>query len=78
MQGYGEVIWIDHDDNLLSVYAHLSEIRVSLGQAVEKHHVIALSGQSGNVSGPHLHLEIWRWGWEVDPVTFMGGPPPAR
>ena len=36
--------------------------------------VIGLTGQSGNARGPHLHLEIWRWGREVDPVAMLGRP----
>ena len=75
MRGYGNVIWIDHGENLITVYGHLSEIRVEVLQEVSKETVIALSGQSGNVTGPHLHLEVWRWGREVDPVNFLGRPP---
>ena len=74
MQGYGLVVWVDHNDNLLSVYAHLSEIQVETGQSVRQDEVIGLSGQTGNSTGAHLHLEVWRWGWEVDPVPFLGTP----
>ncbi|MGI9627339.1 MAG: M23 family metallopeptidase [Longimicrobiales bacterium] len=75
MSGFGSVIWVDHSDNLLSVYAHLSEIRVKQGDQVDKHQIMGLTGMSGNAQGPHLHLEVWRWGREVDPVAFLGGPP---
>ena len=75
MSGYGRVIWIDHADDALSVYAHLSEISVKAGQEVRKATVIGRSGQSGDASGPHLHLEIWRWGREVDPVRILGRSP---
>lgn len=74
MDGYGNVIWIDHGPDLLSVYAHLSAIDVEPLQEVSKSTVIGKTGSSGNVSGPHLHLEVWRWGREVDPVQFMGRP----
>ncbi len=74
MDGYGNVIWIDHGPDLLSVYAHLSEIDVEPLQDVSKSTVIGKTGSSGNVTGPHLHLEVWRWGREVDPVQFMGRP----
>lgn len=75
MSGYGQVVWIDHSDDLLSVYAHLSEVAVTEGQEVSKATVIGRTGQSGTATGPHLHLEVWRWGREVDPVQLLGGPP---
>lgn len=75
MSGYGLVVWIDHGPEMLSVYAHLSEMSVERGQEVTQSTVIGLTGQSGHVTGPHLHLEVWRWGREVDPVQLLGGPP---
>ena len=77
MSGFGSVIWVDHGENLLSLYAHLSEIRVEAGAPVGQAEVIGLTGASGNAQGAHLHLEVWRWGREVDPVQFLGGPPPG-
>lgn len=76
MRGYGSVVWVDHGESLLSLYAHLSEVRVEAGETVEQTDVIGLTGMSGNAQAPHLHLEIWRWGREVDPVPFLGGRPP--
>lgn len=75
MGGYGNVVWVDHGGEVLTVYAHLSEIRVREGDRLESRQVIGLSGASGNAVGPHLHFEIWRWGREVDPVQLLGGPP---
>lgn len=75
MSGYGNVIWIDHGEHLISLYAHLSEIGVEVRQEVSKQTVIGLTGQSGHVTAPHLHLEVWRWGREVDPAHFLGRPP---
>jgi murein DD-endopeptidase MepM/ murein hydrolase activator NlpD len=75
MSGYGLVVWIDHPRNLMTVYAHLSTIQVEEGQRVDGGEVIALSGHSGNASGPHLHFEVWRRGREIDPVPFLGGFP---
>ena len=57
MSGYGNVVWLDHPGDVISVYAHLSSILVTRGQAVEGRQKIALSGHSGNASGPHLHFE---------------------
>ncbi len=75
MRGYGEVIWLDHPGETLTLYAHLSRIQVRAGEAVRGGQVIGLSGSSGEVSGPHLHFEVWRHGREVDPVPLLGGFP---
>jgi murein DD-endopeptidase MepM/ murein hydrolase activator NlpD len=75
MSGYGQVIWLDHPGEIMTVYAHLSTIRVAEGQEVLGSEVIGLSGQSGNATGPHLHFEVWRHGREVDPVPLLGGFP---
>ena len=75
MSGYGRVVWIDHSGEVMTVYAHLSSIRVVRGEEVGAGQVIALSGRSGNATGPHLHFEVWRRGREVDPVPLLGGFP---
>lgn len=75
--GYGWLVVIDHGRQVLSLYAHLSELRVEVGDQVMGQEVIGLSGQSGNATGPHLHFEVWRRGWPEDPVTLLGGPPPG-
>jgi len=75
MQGYGRVIWVDHGPHVMTVYAHLSEIYVQVGQQLESRQVLGLSGQSGNATAPHLHFEVWRWGRERDPVPLLGGAP---
>jgi murein DD-endopeptidase MepM/ murein hydrolase activator NlpD len=73
--GFGLVVWLDHGGDLLTVYAHLSEIRVRAGESVEHRQVIGLSGATGNATAPHLHFEIWRGGTQRDPVPLLGGPP---
>lgn len=56
---FGKYIEIRHDDGTFSIYAHLSNFSmVEVGQRVNKGEVIALSGNSGNSSGPHLHFEL--------------------
>ena len=55
--------------------AHLSRIEVARGDQVDAGAVIGLSGATGDVTGPHLHFEVWRWGREVDPVPLLGGRP---
>lgn len=75
MTDYGSVVWVDHRDAILTIYAHLSEILVVEGQAVTRDEALGLSGQSGNATGPHLHFEIRGRGHQVDPVALLGGPP---
>lgn len=72
---YGNVVWLDHGGQVLTVYAHLSEIRVRTGESISPRGVIGLTGSSGNASGPHLHFELWRWGRQVDPVPLLGKLP---
>jgi murein DD-endopeptidase MepM/ murein hydrolase activator NlpD len=75
MSGYGNVIWLEHGSGVLTIYAHLSGIAVAEGESVSGGEVIGLSGASGDVTGPHLHFEVWRWGRQVDPVPLLGGRP---
>ena len=64
---YGHFIIIDHDGGYQSVYAHLNEVLVSAGETVNAGERIALSGNSGISTGPHLHFEIRRDGKPIDP-----------
>lgn len=75
MRGFGQVVWLDHGGEVLTVYAHLSEIRVRTGESVGDRQVVGLSGSSGDVTAPHLHFEVWRWGRPVDPAPLLGGRP---
>ncbi|GAA0615379.1 M23 family metallopeptidase [Streptomyces crystallinus] len=71
---YGNAIVIRHADNTYSQYAHLSRIDVRVGQSISTDQRIALSGNTGNSSGPHLHFEIRRtanYGSAVNPVAFL-------
>jgi murein DD-endopeptidase MepM/ murein hydrolase activator NlpD len=75
MAGYGNVIWIDHSRGVMSVYAHLDRIQVQTGARIDQRQVIGLSGATGDVTGPHLHFEVWKGGRPVDPVGFLGNRP---
>ncbi|CAM5667417.1 M23 family metallopeptidase [Streptomyces avidinii] len=71
---YGNAIVIKHANNTYSQYAHLSKIQVKIGQKVKASQRIALSGNTGNSSGPHLHFEIRttpNYGSAVNPVAFL-------
>lgn len=71
---YGNAIVIKHGNGRYSQYAHLSRIQVKVGQVVTTGQRIALSGSTGNSSGPHLHFEIRttaNYGSAIDPVAFL-------
>jgi murein DD-endopeptidase MepM/ murein hydrolase activator NlpD len=73
---YGNAIVIKHGNGTYSQYAHLSRIDVRVGQVVSTGQHIALSGNTGNSSGPHLHFEIRttaNYGSAIDPVKFLRG-----
>ena len=67
----GGSVVLDHGEGLFSMYYHCSEIKVQVGQIVEKGDLIALSGATGRVSGPHLHFGILVRGAQVDPLDFI-------
>ncbi|MDI6767065.1 MAG: M23 family metallopeptidase [Bacteroidota bacterium] len=69
--GFGIVVVINHGYGYQTVYAHLSKILVRNGQRVKRGDVIAKSGRSGLVSGPHLHYEVRRNGVYLNPMDFF-------
>ncbi|MFE9922082.1 M23 family metallopeptidase [Streptomyces sp. NPDC005774] len=73
---YGNAVVINHGNGAYSQYAHLSQVNVQPGQVVKAGQKIALSGNTGNSSGPHLHFEIRtgaNYGSAIDPVKFLRG-----
>jgi murein DD-endopeptidase MepM/ murein hydrolase activator NlpD len=71
---YGNAIVIKHGNGTYSQYAHLSQVKVNVGQTVPTGKVIALSGNTGNSSGPHLHFEIRttpNYGSALNPANFL-------
>ncbi|MET9348139.1 M23 family metallopeptidase [Streptomyces termitum] len=71
---YGNAIVVKHANGRYSQYAHLSKIKVRIGQKVAAGQQIALSGNTGNSSGPHLHFEIRttpNYGSALNPAAFL-------
>lgn len=71
--GYGKAIIIDHGGGYTTLYAHIDVISVEVGQVVKKGDNIALSGNTGYSTGPHLHFEVRMNGEYVDPLTYVKG-----
>lgn len=71
VNGYGNCITILHDNGKQTRYAHLSEILVSEGQNVAQGDEIALSGNTGRSTGPHIHFEIINDGIQENPFTYF-------
>lgn len=68
----GYVIQIQHENNLISVYKHNSEILKKAGNHVTAGEAIAIIGNSGELtSGPHLHFELWHNGTAIDPEDYV-------
>lgn len=68
---YGLTVILDHGNDVKSLYSHLQRIHVTPGQRVERGQIIALSGNTGKSSGPHLHYEILVKGQAANPRTFF-------
>ena len=72
----GNCVVIDHGQGLLSLYFHLSELKVKEGEVVKRGQEIALSGGTGRATGPHLHVAV-RWqGTYLDPARLLQLPLP--
>ncbi|RIW31598.1 M23 family peptidase [Bacillus salacetis] len=68
--GYGNKVVIDHNNGYRSVYAHMSSISVSAGQTVSAGSSVGVMGQTGQSTGVHLHLEVYKNGSLVNPLTL--------
>ncbi len=69
--GYGYVVYINHEDGRQTRYAHLSKVLVKSGQSVKQGDRIALSGNTGVSTGPHLHFELLIGGKQVNPSKYL-------
>lgn len=69
--GYGYCVYIQHPNGTMSRYGHLSKILVKTGQSVKQGQKIALSGNTGVSTGPHMHFEILVGGAQVNPLNYI-------
>lgn len=63
--GYGNTVVVEHDNGIITLYAHNSRILVAQGELVTEESILALSGSTGRSTGPHLHFEAWQAGTNV-------------
>jgi murein DD-endopeptidase MepM/ murein hydrolase activator NlpD len=68
---YGQTLIVDHGHETKSLYGHLSKVQATVNQKVQRGEVIALSGNTGRSSGPHLHYEIQVKGQSVNPTSYL-------
>lgn len=73
--GYGNVVYVDHGNNITSIYGHMETIYAHKGEEVKPGDVIGLMGMTGWATGPHVHFEIRVYDIPVNPRTFMIGNP---
>jgi lipoprotein NlpD len=71
IRGYGNLVVLQHQDDLLTVYAHSSELFVTQGQTVRAGERIAAVGQTGRATGPHLHFEVRQGQIPRDPMPYL-------
>ncbi len=71
IQNYGNTIILSHPNQYFSLYAHLNKNLVSGKKYVKENQIIGLAGKSGNSDGPHLHFEIWKNDYIIDPRNLI-------
>jgi murein DD-endopeptidase MepM/ murein hydrolase activator NlpD len=71
MEGYGNLVVIDHGNGLSTAYGHNSSLASAVGQGVSAGQVIAYSGSTGHSTGPHVHFEVRVNGAPVDPLGYL-------
>ena len=69
--GYGNAVKISHGYQLETLYGHMSEVDVTVGQKVKAGETIGKLGNTGRSTGPHLHYEVRRDGTPIDPAGFL-------
>ncbi len=69
--GYGNLVEITHGNGYVTRYGHAKELLVKVGETVKKGQTVALMGNTGRSTGPHVHFEVWANGKTVDPLKYI-------
>ncbi|WP_241154353.1 M23 family metallopeptidase [Staphylospora marina] len=69
--GYGEVVLVDHGGGVQTLYAHMTQRNVNVGDQVAQGQQLGICGSTGNSTGPHLHFEVRINGGRFDPLPFL-------
>lgn len=69
--GYGTMVEVSHGDGLVTRYAHNQKNLVEIGDLVRRGETIALMGNTGRSTGPHVHFEVFKHGRPVDPASYI-------
>ncbi|MEL7141028.1 MAG: M23 family metallopeptidase [Cyanobacteria bacterium J06643_4] len=72
--GYGNTVTIDHDYGYETLYAHMSEVKVAVGDTVKRGQIIGFVGSTGRSSGPHLHYGLYKNEQAIDPRMLLKLP----
>jgi murein DD-endopeptidase MepM/ murein hydrolase activator NlpD len=71
LKGFGNTVLLRHEDGLVTVYGHASEIKVKRGDTVRRGQEIARSGMTGDADRPKLHFEVRNGTTPVNPMTYL-------
>lgn len=69
--GHGNVVVIDHGNDLKTLYAHMDKINVAVGNKVDTNSTIGTIGLTGHTTGPHVHLEVFNNNVTIDPASVL-------
>lgn len=70
----GNVVYVDHGEGVISMYAHLKKINVTQGQVLKQSEILGTVGRTGRATGPHLHWSMYLNGTAVNPALFIKKP----
>lgn len=76
--GYGKLVIVNDGDGYTTYYAHNEKVLVTVGEVVTRGDTIALMGETGRATGPHVHLEVHHDGRPVDPWSYVVGKASTR